>query len=806
MTNHWADLQNSKVFLIEGSNCAENHVMSMRWIRKAQENGAKVIHVDPRFNRTSAIADIYARIRPGADIAFLNSVINYVLENKLYDEPYVRTHTNALYLSNDAFGFDDGLFTGYDHEKHKYDNASWSYALDKKTKKPLKAESLDDRRCVFAKMKEFYKRYTLDVGSRISGVPVEQIKLIAETFANNRPGTIMYALGMTQHTVGVQNIRCYGILQMLLGNIGKPGGGVNALRGEPNVQGASDMALLNGYMPGYLSYPVHTQPTLTAWTKDNGTVRAKFLVNQLKAWFGENATADNDFGYGWLPKKNAGKDYSILGMFESALAGKMKLMYVIGQNPAVTNPNLTVTHAALAKLEMLVVQDLWETETACFWQKPGVDAKAIQTEVLLLPAAYFMEKEGSISGSGRMVQWRYAGVKPPGLAKNDLEIVDTLYRRVRDLYRGSAEPKDQLFKKATWYYPTYEDVLKEINGKNLKTGALVAKIPELEADGSTSSGAWIYAGVFAGGKNLSKRRDRADPSGLGIFPGFAWTWPGNIHVLYNRASCDAEGKPFAGSKPLVWWDATEQKWKGYDNPDVPVPTDGPSTPNGQKPFRFNAEGVARLMANVYADPDAKDAKLPRDVSYVPKEGPFPEMYEPVESPTANALHPNVQTNPCLKYPRVKALQPIGTHADYPYVLMTSSISEHWCAGSTTRNVPWLNELVPEPTVEMPESLARTLGLKTGDLTRVWSARGEVVVKAVVTQRMQTLQVNGKEVTIVWMPYNWGFKGLSTGPSTNYLTIDAVDPGAGAQETKACLVNLAPVAKALASAGSANRGA
>ncbi|HYE24735.1 MAG TPA: molybdopterin-dependent oxidoreductase, partial [Clostridia bacterium] len=417
MTNHWLDLQNAKVFLIEGSNAAENHVMAMKWIRKAQERGAKIIHVDPRYNRTSSIADIYACIRPGADIAFLNAVIHYILENKLYDEQYVKLHTNALMISKQEFGFDDGLFTGYEEEKHGYNSASWAYELGG-DKKPAKAKSLDDPRCVFAQLKKFFKRYTLQVGADISGVPAETIKLIAETMANNKPGTILYALGMTQHTVAVQNIRCYGILQMLLGNIGKPGGGVNALRGEPNVQGACDMAVLNGYTPGYLNYPTHTEPTLKAWTKNNGTFRAKFLVNTLKAWYGDNATAENEFGYAWLPKRNAGKDYSILGMIESALAGRMKMMYVIGQNPMVTNPNLNVTYAALENLEMLVVQDLWETETACFWQRPGVDPKAIKTEVLLLPAAYFMEKEGTISGSGRMVQWRYAAVNPPGEAKN----------------------------------------------------------------------------------------------------------------------------------------------------------------------------------------------------------------------------------------------------------------------------------------------------------------------------------------------------------------------------------------------------
>ncbi len=793
MTNHWIDLQNAKVFLIEGSNAAENHAMTMKWIRKAKDRGAIVIHVDPRFNRTSSIADLYARIRPGADMAFLGAVIHHILERRLYDKEYVELHTNALFLASADFGFADGVFTGYDRDKHGYSTATWTYQVEEKSGKPLKAASLDDPRTVFARMRSHYARYTLQVGAAISGIPAKTIERIAELFARNRPGTILYALGMTQHTVGIQNIRSYAILQLLLGNMGKPGGGVNALRGEPNVQGACDMSVLNGYMFGYLNAPSHDQPTLQAWTKANGTFRRKFLVNGLKAWFGDNATAENDFGYGWLPKKSGSRDYSVYGMIDAAYAGTLKLMWIMGQNPLVTNPNLNYVHAALSKLDMLVVSELWDTETASFWQRPGADPKTIPTEVLLLPAAYFMEKEGTITGSGRLVQWRHAAVRPPGQARPDLEVVDAVFRKVRDLVRGSTHPKDAPILKAAWAYPAEggaEAVLREISGRNLRTGELVKKIPDLEADGSTSSGSWIYAGVFGGGKNLSKRRDaKTDPSGLGMYPGFAWSWPGNMKILYNRASCDASGKPWPGGTRIVWWDGKQKKWAGHDTPDVPVASDGPDTPNGQKPFRMTGEGVGRLFAAAYKDPDAKEKDLPRDGSYVPKDGPFPEHYEPVESPVANALHPHAQTNPALKYPRVKEWQKMGTARDFPYVLMTSSVAEHWCAGSTTRNVPWLNELMPEPMVELPEELARKLAVRSGDAVKVSSARGEVVVKALVTRRMRPLNINGQEVFTVWMPYNWGYKGLSRGPSANVLTIDALDPGAGTQETKACLVDV-----------------
>ena len=810
MTNHWADLKNAKVFLVEGSNVAENHVMAMKWIREAQARGAKIIHVDPRYNRTSMISDIFARIRPGADIAFLGALIRLVIENGWYDAEYVKIHTNALMLVSDDYSFADGLFSGYDQEKHKYDTTSWGYQLGP-DKLPKKAASLDDPRCVFQKLRQHFSRYTPEMAETISGVPAAQIAQIAETFALNRPGTILYALGMTQHTVAIQNIRCYGILQLLLGNIGKVGGGVNALRGEPNVQGACDMAVLNNYWGGYCDYPVHIEPTLEAWTKRNGTINRKMVVNTLKAWFGENASPANEFGYAWVPKRSTKKDYGAYGLVDDMFAGKLKALWVLGQNPLVTNPNLNYVRQAFAKLEFLAVQELWETETAAFWQAPGVDPKSIQTEVLLLPAAYFMEKEGTITNSGGMVQWRYAGVKPPGAARPDLEVIDEVFRRVRKLYEGSKDAKDAPILKASWSYrreSLAEDVLKEISGrtwadfpaKGLKNGDLVRRVGELEGDGSTSSGAWIYAGCFGGGENLTKRRDPKDhPSGLGLNPGYAWTWPDNMKILYNRASCDAEGKPMpardakgnvlAAAVPIVEWDPLQRRWVGIDVPDVRDKTKGPDTPEGNYAFRGNPEGVGRLFAASYEDPKSGEKDLPRDVAYVPKDGPMPEFYEPVESPVENPLHPKAQNNPVLKYPRVKSMQPIGTVKDFPYVLMTSSMAEHWCAGSTTRNVPWLNELAPEPMIEIPVALAAKLGIKAGDLTRVTSARGQMIVKAVVTRRMQSLRIAGRDVPIVWMPYNWGFKGLSTGQSTNVLTIDAVDPGAGTQETKACLVNV-----------------
>ena len=748
---------------------------------------------------------MFARIRPGADVAFLGAMIHHIIEHKLYDEDYLVTHTNALYLGDSAFDFKGGLFSGYNADKLAYDTASWGYQLDC-TGRPHVAASLDDPRCVFARLKSFYSRYTPEIGERITGIPAAQIQQIAETMAKNRPGTILYALGMTQHTTGVQGIRAFTIMQLLLGNVGKAGGGVNALRGEPNVQGACDMGVLNNYVPGYLDYPLANQPTLAAWTKKNGTGSRPLLVNMLKAFYGDAATPENDFGYAWLPKRDPAKDHSIFGIFESALAGSMKLLWIVGQNPAVTTPNLKLTFEAMGKLEMLVVHELWETETASFWKRPGVDPKTITTEVILLPAAFFMEKEGTVTNSGALVQWRYAAVKPPGQAKPDGEIVDLVFRRVRDLVKDSSDPKDEFIRKASWAYTTPEDVLREINGRahrdvtgtDLKPGDLLRGIADLRGDGSTSSGTWIYAGVFHNGENLSKRRDsRTDPGNLGLYPNFGWTWPDNTRILYNRASCDRHGRPYPDAKPIVWWDDTAKRWTGYDVPDVISLTDGPDTANGRRAFHQNPEGVARIFAAVYGEPDPQTPSVARDLGYVPKDGPLPEMYEPVESPVENVLHPEVRHNPTLKYPRIPGHQPIGTVQQFPYVLMTSTVAEHWCAGSTTRNIPWLNELVPEPTLEMPEALARRLAVTSGDLVKVSSARGELVVKAVVTPRMQTLTVAGQEVITVWMPYCWGYEGLSTGPSVNELTIDALDPVAGTQETKACLVNVVKVSEAVA---------
>jgi formate dehydrogenase major subunit len=550
-------------------------------------------------------------------------MIHHVLENKLYDEDMSR-RTPTRSSSGRRSRLQDGL-QRFDEAKHKYDTKSWGYELCP-DQRPKVAASLDDPGCIFTRMKKFFSRYTLDVGERITGIPAAQIRQIAETMAKNRPGTILYALGMTQHTTAVQGIRGFTILQLLLGNIGKPGGGVNALRGEPNVQGACDMGLLNNYMPGYLNYPVHTEPTLEAWTNNNGTAK-RSTSQHAQGLLGRRGDAGERLRLRLAPQEERRQ-----GLQRARhLRGRARRLDEVpldrrpepGGQLAQPEDHLR----GMAKLEMIVVQELWETGDGRVLEAARRRPKTIPTEVLLLPASFFMEKNGSVTNSGAMVQWRHAAVKPPGQARPDGEILDIVYRRVRDLLKDSTDPKDDIVKKADWKYTTAEDVLREMNGRavrdipgtELKAGDLVSKTGDLKADGSTAAGVWIYAGVFSRGENLSKRRDgRTDPGGLGLYPNFGWTWPNNMRVLYNRASCDRNGKPYPNCKPIVWWDEAAGRWTGHDIPDVPSLTDGPKTPNGQRAFHMNAEGVGRLFAASYEDPDPKEEDLPRDAATSPR--------------------------------------------------------------------------------------------------------------------------------------------------------------------------------------------
>lgn len=806
MTNSWPDMQNTKCFLIAGSNCAENHPIAMRWINKAREKGAKVIVVDPRFTRTASQADLFAQIRPGTDIAYLNAIIKYILDNKLYDEEFVRNHTNALYKISKDFKFEDGLFSGYDETTKKYSFDTWAYQLDENNK-PILAESLDDPDCVFSKLKEHFSRYTMEVASEITGIPAERIKETADLFCNTRPGSILYALGMTQHTTGVQGIRSYAIIQLLLGNVGKAGAGIQALRGEPNVQGATDMANLFNNLPGYLPAPVHTDKDLRSYLVRNGSAFERHIVSQLKAWFGENATKDNDYCFNYLPKYNSTKNYSMVKIWEHMNAGQFKILLNFGSNSMVSIPNRQIVREGLAKLDMLVVADVYEIETAQFWRETDpttgellVDPSKIQTEVLLLPAAFVYEKAGSLSNSGRWIQWKDAALKPPGQCLPDLDILDRIYKKLKELYKDSTDPKDAPILQARWNYGDHPDplkVLQEISGYDETTGKLFPTLADyLKAPiGTGSSGCWIYAGVTGNG-NLAARRDNSDPSGFGLYRNWSFSWPGNIRILYNRASCDMNGKPLDENLKLIWWDPEKNSWEGNDGPDVPDRTKGPDTPEGKQVFRMNPEGVGRLFTAKYfsgipATP-AEDG-LPhigiRNAGQC-NDGPLPEFYEPIESPTENILHPKVKCNPTVPVPNfLPGVTNVGTKEEYPYVLTTYQLVEHFCAGGITRNIPVLNELMPQPFVEISKNLAQKIGVKEGDMVVVSSARGSVKVACLVTDRIQTLMVNGKETETVGMPWAWGFATLNPGPTTNNLTIAAIDPTAGTPEYKCCLVDV-----------------
>ncbi len=771
----------------------------MHWINRAREKGAKVIVVDPRFTRTASKADIFAQIRPGTDIAYLGAIINYLLANKLYDAQYVLNYTNALLKVSPDFKFEAGLFSGFDPKTNKYGVDTWSYQLGP-DQKPLKAETLDDPDTVFSKLKEHYSRYSFETAEKISGIPAAKLKMIADVVAKAKPMTVLYALGMTQHTTGVQGIRAYAVMQLLLGNIGKAGGGINALRGEPNVQGSTDMANLFNNLPGYLPAPISTDKTLRDYLVRNGSIQEKPLVALLKAWFGDQANKDNDWGFAFLPKLNPATNATMVKVFELMEKGQFKLLFNIGSNSLVSIPNRQLVRSALTKLDMMVISDLFEVETAQFWREPGVNPADIQTEVIMFPAAFVYEKEGSLTNSSRWIQWKDAAIKPLGEAKPDLDMLDALFKKVRRLYAGSTAAKDAPILKARWNYgeePQALKVLQELNGYDERTGKLLPTLADyLKAPvGSVSTGCWIYAGVTGNG-NLAARRGNTDPSGLGLFNNWSFAWPGNIRILYNRASCDLNGQPVDPKRKLIWWDAAKNLWVGNDGPDVVDKTKAPDTPEGKLAFRMNPEGVGRLFAAKYMSglPQTPPADSLPVIGIRPAglcvDGPLPEFYEPIESPTVNLLHPLVSQNPAaLILSGSPGIQKRGKPEDFPYVLTTYGVVEHFCAGGVTRNIPWLNELMPEPFVEISKNLAQKVGVKEGDKVEVSSARGKVTVYCLVTDRLQTYQVNGKDTETIGMPWSWGFASLSPGPSTNELTIAALDPGAGTPEYKVCLVNL-----------------
>jgi len=818
MTTNLIDLQNSDVIMAT-SNMAENHPVGFQWVMKAKERGAKLIHVDPRFTRTSAAADLHVPLRSGTNIAFFGGLISYAIEKNLYFKDYVVHYTNASFLIDPAFKTPTdlgGLFTGFDEAKQTYDRSSWKYQLDGEGN-PKRDLTLKDPNTVFQLMRRHYSRYTLDAVERVCGIPKVKFEEVAKLFCGTsgpeKTGTITYALNLTQHTNGVENIRALCMLQLLLGNIGRPGGGVTALRGHANVQGATDLELLYHELPGYLAMPLRdAHPDLQTYlekeTPKGGfwTNKPKFMVSLLKAFYGDAATKDNQFGYQWLPKRAKADAYSHQHIFVDMYNGVIKGFLADGQNPAVGGPNAKLARAAMQRLDWLVVVDIFLTETAEVWKAPGVNPKDIKTEVFFLPAAPAAEKDGSLTNTMRLIQWHERAVKPPGDVRSDADFFCTLAHRLQKLYAGSKKERDHGFLAANFTYgekpdePAMVEVLKEINGVATeditdKDGKVVYKkgqplntFAHLTDDGKTTSGCWIYTGVTVQGADgkLVNRSANRKPADAKDYLGHGWgfAWPANRRILYNRASADLQGKPWSEKKKFIWWNPEEPgsepdkkgKWVGLDVPDFNAFL-APDAKNGDKPFIMRTDLVGGFFGPL-------------------NDGPFPEHYEPVESPTKNLLSKQ-QVNPVAKIWKVpdqkNDLAAVGS-PDYPYVITTYRLTEHHLSGVMSRYLPMLAELFDAHFTEISHELAGELGIANGDMVTVSSPRGKIHVKAMVTNRLKPFLIDGKKVHQIGVPWHWGYNGIeglpgSKGDITNDLSATVGDPNVYIQETKAFLCNV-----------------
>jgi formate dehydrogenase-N alpha subunit len=845
MTNHWNDIANSDRILVIAGNPAENHPAAYGHITEAIERGAKLIVVDPRFTRSASKAHIYCPIRSGTDVAFIGGIINWVLNDMEknptnYNMTYVKEYTNAAYLVDENYkGPDelDGLFEGYNPTGRSYNrsatNSPWKYQLDG-SGVPVRDDSLQNPKCVFQILKKHFSRYTPEVVNKISGAPVQKFEEVARTFAESgatgKAGTLMYAMGATQHTNGSQIIRSYAIMQLLLGNIGVAGGGIQAMRGESNVQGSTDMCLLSHILPGYLNMTQHTDQNLQQYL-DRVTPKSnepsaknlnwwgntpKYVVSLLKAWWGDAATDANDFGFHYLPKPHAGKNYTHIAVFDAMEKGdeakkeKIKGLMCWGQNPAVGSPNANQTLKALETLDWLVCVDLWETETSIFWKRPGANPGNNQTEVFMLPALASFEKEGSVTNSGRWMQWRYKCADGPADARADLDIMSVLMQKVIGLYKDDlGAPGRDAIVNLTWNYGEEVDplaVAKEVNGYDLATGKLMASFSSLKADGTTSSGNWLYCNSYVEEANLdafekahldmwpdakyvgnrAARRYGADVGNggydtaagyknVGLHSYYAWCWPVNRRIIYNRASVDLDGNPWDADHPVIEAKYNEETAKWSWIGDVPDGGGNPMNNGGHKPFIMRSTGLAQLFGGVVG---------PRETSLA--DGPFPEHYEPWESPLdANPLS-GTKNDPVIKIWRPEEQ---STASEYPIVATTYRVVEHWQAGQMTRNLPWLVEQMPDMFVELSEELAEDKGISNGDKVVVWNKRGEISAIALVTKRFKPFQMNGTKVHQIGMPWHWGYAGLSTGDSANVLTPSVGDPNTTIPEYKAFLCDI-----------------
>jgi formate dehydrogenase major subunit len=814
-----------------GSNMAENHPVGFQWVMEAHLKGAKVMHVDPRFTRTSAMANLHVPIRAGTDIAFLGGIINYILENDRYFRDYVVHYTNAPVLVNDDFADTedlDGLFSGYDPESSSYDVSTWQYkgasvsgaagrremggitgeqahyaqsSQLEEGEPPEMDETLEHPRCVFQLLKRHYRRYTPEMVERVCGCKKEQFLEVAEALCENsgreKTSAFAYAVGWTQHTNGVQNIRAAAIVQLLLGNIGRPGGGIMALRGHASIQGSTDIPTLYNILPGYIPMPdAHAHSNLQMFVARNsartgywGNMEA-YTVSLLKAYWGDAATAENDYCFDYLPRLTG--DHSVYPAIMGMVDGWCKGFFVMGQNPAVGAANGKLQRLALANLDWLVVRDFSETETASFWydlpeiETGELEPEDIGTEFFFLPGAAHTEKDGSFTNTQRLLQWHHKAVEPKDDCRSELWFMYHLGRKVKEKLANSEDPKDRPILDLVWDYPTEgpydepdaESVLREINGWDAEGDALPSYLP-LENDGSTTCGCWIYAGCYADETNQTARRKPGSEQSW-VAPEWAWAWPMNRRIIYNRASADPQGKPWSERKKYVWWDEREEKWVGEDVPDF-SPTKRPDYEppddaiaedaiRGDSPFIMQAEGRGWIF-------------VPAGLT----DGPFPTHYEPHESPFENALY-NQQSNPVRqRFPRDdNPYNPSGGHPGarvFPYVLSTYRLTEHHTAGGMTRTVEHLSELQPEMFCEVSPELATERSLEHGAWATIVTSRTAIEARVLVTDRLKPLKVQDRTVHQVGVPYHWGHKGLVTGDSANDLVGLALDPNVHIGEYK-----------------------
>ncbi len=830
MTNHWIDFKNSDVILIMGSNPASNHPVSFKWIQEAMDKrGARVLSVDPRFTQSSAKAHVYAPLRSGTDIAFLGGMIKYIIDNNLYFAEYVKNYTNASYLVNPAFklpGDNNGVYSGLEGSKYNKDTWAYQTGAGGVIKKDM---SLQDPNCVFQLLKKHYSRYTPELVSRICGTPKEKLLEIYKEYAStgkpDKAGVELYAMGWTQHTVGTQMIRTMCMVQLLLGNMGIAGGGVAAMRGESNVQGSTDHGLLFHIWPGYIGAPTASLKTLKEFnekriptTKEKNSLNwlknfPKYSASFLRSMYGENTTLEE--AYAMMPKLDDGANYSWLVLFDQMYKGKFTGFFAWGMNPACSGAHANKVRQALGKLDWMVNVNLFDNETGSFWRGPGMDPTKIKTEVFLLPCASSIEKEGSLANSGRLMQWRYKAVNPPGVALPDGDIMSELFFKVRGLYEKQGGPHKEALTKLTWpygkktldghYHYDPHSVAKEINGffladkkvenptkkgdfKEFKKGDPVPTFAWLQDDGSTSSGCWVYCGSYADKGNMAARRGTKDASGIGLYSEWAWSWPVNRRIIYNGASVDLNGKPWDPKRPVITWNG--EKWVG----DVP---DGVGDPgSGRPPFIMKPDGVASLFGPGLVD------------------GPFPEHYEPLECPVEKNLMSPQKHNPAIRRfdkPGVGSELDVysgvtGCDPRFPFICSTYRVSEHWQTGVLTRWCPWLVEMQPGMFVEMSVELAKERGIKNGEKVIVKSPRGEVEATAIVTPRFKPFNIDGNIIHEVGIPWHYGWitqarpkkkygkldkkpQVFTYGDSANLLTPTIGDANTMIPESKAFMVNV-----------------